>query len=83
MGLNTDFFNTLYFWLTECLQLMEDTIIFNAYGYRISLWDLYSTSTTLIAFFDSVIFPLLALQGITEDDEESVLDLGKDKNNDG
>lgn len=78
MGLGTDFFNWLQYSLNYVLALMYDTVIFNAYGYTVTLWDLYTTSTTLIAFFDSVIFPLMSIWGLVDDDEESIKDTWED-----
>lgn len=80
MGLDSTFFNWLQFYLADAFRIMDSTTIFDAYGFQVSLWDLYTTSTTLIAFFDSVIFPLLALWGVSGEDEESVIDFrGSDK----
>lgn len=74
LGLGADFFNWLQFNLDYILGLMYTTVIFDAYGYTVTLWDLYTTSTTLIAFFDSVIFPLMTIWGLTDDGEESIKD---------
>lgn len=79
MGLGSDFFNWFQYHLNYILSLMYDTVIFNAYGYTVTLWDLYTTSTTLIAFFDSVVFPLMALWGLTDDEEESIKDTWDDE----
>lgn len=75
MGLDSEFFNYFQHWITTCLQTFQDTVIINAYGYRVTLWDLYTVSTTLIAFFDAVIFPILSLFGLVNDPEsDGILD---------
>lgn len=72
--MDSNFFNWLQYYLSECFHIMQDTIIFKAYGFNVSLWDLYTISTTLIAFFDQVIFPIMGVFGLVDSDSESVLD---------
>lgn len=61
MGLGSDFFDAFKGALKYVLDLMQSTIIFNAYGYRVSLWDLHTVSTTLIHFFNAIIVPLVGV----------------------
>lgn len=68
------FFNWLQYYLNATFQLMQDTIIFKAYGFRVSLWDLYTISTILILFFDVVIFPVMQAWGLADSDSEGLAD---------
>ena len=72
--MDSNFFNWLQYWLGEVFSTMQNTIIFRAYGFTVSLWDLYTISTTLIAFFDQVIFPVMAVFGLADSDSESIVD---------
>lgn len=82
LGLGSDFFNWFQYHLNYILGVMYSTVIFNAYGYTVTLWDLYTTSTTLIAFFDSVVFPFMSIWHLTNDDEESISDTWRDDEDD-
>lgn len=72
--MDSNFFNWLQYWLSEVFSTMQNTIIFRAYGFNVSLWDLYTISTTLIAFFDQVIFPVMAVFGLVDSDSESIIE---------
>ena len=63
-GLNTEFFAEFAGWLSRVLAYMDSVVIIRASGYIITLWDLYTVSTTLIAFFDCVIFPVMTSFGL-------------------
>lgn len=61
MGLSSDFFNALSGAIRYILDLMQSTVIFRAYGYTITLWDLHAISTTLLHFFNAIIVPLVGV----------------------
>lgn len=73
-GLNSDFFNQFQYWLTTCINYMDTVVIFNAYGFVVTLWDLYTVSTTLVAFFDAVVFPCLPVGLLYDDESEGLMD---------
>lgn len=81
--MNTQDFQWIAYYLAECLNLFQNTVIFNAYGYTVTLWDLYTVSTILIAFFDAVIFPVMAAFGLAYDDESTgIIDDVENENSD-
>lgn len=72
--MDSNFFNWLQYYLDAVFQLMQDTIIFRAYGFNVSLWDLYTISTTLILFFDCVIFPIMQYWGLADASSDGLAD---------
>lgn len=73
-GLGSDFFDYFQYALTFVLGVMRSTVIFRAYGFTVTLWDLYTKSTILIAFFDAVIFPVMSVWGLVDTDSTGIME---------